>query len=91
MPKRITIILAAVLFLLALLVGGELYWLKRLEKKGNNIEKNKAKCEFDGKTYQQDEFFLIRLSSGCSLCRCAEDGLPVCEKTYCPEEAPDEK
>lgn len=75
----------AILFLLVLLVGGELYWLKKLEKKENGIEKNKAACEFNGEMYQQDEIFLLRLSSGCSLCRCGEDGLPICEKTYCPE------
>lgn len=90
MQKPVIYILAAMLFLLVLLVGGELYWLKKSEKKINVIGENKVMCEFEGKTYQQDEFFLIRLSSGCSICHCAEDGLPVCEKTYCPEEAPDE-
>jgi len=89
MQKRTVSIFIIILFFLALLVGGELYWLKRLEKKESSIEKNKIVCEFDGKTYQLDEFFLIRLSSGCSLCRCGGDGLPICKHTYCPEEAPE--
>ncbi len=90
MQKRTVSIFIVILFFLALLVGGELYWLKRLEKKQNGIEKNKIVCEFNGKTYQQGEIFLIRLSSGCSICHCSKDGLPICEETYCPEEAPDE-
>mgnify|MGYP001614995768 CR=1 FL=1 len=79
MQKRTVFIFIIILFFLALLVGGELYWLKRLEKK--------VACEFNGKTYQLDEIFLIRLSSGCSICRCGENGLPICKHTYCPEEA----
>lgn len=79
-----------ILFFLALLVGGELYWLKKSEKKTEVADENKTVCEFNGKTYQHDEMFLIRLSSGCSICRCGGDNLPVCEKTYCPEEASNE-
>lgn len=90
MQKRAVSIFIIILFFLALLVGGELYWLKKSEKKTEVADENKAACEFNGKIYQQGEIFLIRLSSGCSLCHCGEDGLPVCEKTYCPEEALDE-
>lgn len=89
MPKRVISIFIVILFLLVLLVGGELYWLKRLEKKESSIEKNKIVCEFNAKTYQLDEIFLIRLSSGCSICRCGKNGLPICKQTYCPEEAPE--
>jgi len=90
MQKRIIIILTSILFLLALLVGGEVYWLKKLEKKENSIEKNKIACELNAKTYQPGEGFIIRLYSGCSFCVCGEDGFPTCQKTDCLEGAPNE-
>ena len=90
MQKRTNYILAVILFLLALLVGGEVYWLKRLEKKENSIEKNKMVCEFNAKTYQLGEGFIIQLNSGCSFCVCSEDGFPTCQKIDCPKEAPNE-
>lgn len=90
MQRRTISIFIVILFLLALLVGGELYWLKRLEKKENSIGKNKIVCEFNAKTYQLGEGFIIRLNSGCSFCACSEDGLPICQKIGCPEEAPNE-
>lgn len=91
MQNRTIIIFIVILFSLALFIGGGLYWLKKSEKKTDVIKENKTECKFNGKTYQQGEIFLIRLSSGCSLCHCGEDGLPICEKTYCPKEAPNEQ
>lgn len=90
MSRRMTYIFIIISFLLVLFVGGGQYWLKRLEKKENSIEKNKIVCEFNAKTYQLGEGFIIRLNSGCSFCVCSEDGLPTCQKTDCLEEAPNE-
>jgi hypothetical protein len=84
MSRWMIYIFLTISFLLVLFIGGGQYWLKRLESKENSIEKNKIVCEFNGKTYQQDEGFIIRLDSGCSLCVCGKDGIPVCNKTYCP-------
>lgn len=90
MSRWMICVFITVSFLLALFVGGGQYWLKKQEKKENTIEKNKIVCEFNGKTYQQDEIFLLWSSPDCSICTCSKDGLPICEKTYCPEEAPNE-
>ncbi|MCX6705611.1 MAG: hypothetical protein NTV24_00695 [Candidatus Woesebacteria bacterium] len=90
MSKRIIFIFVIISFVLTLLIGGGLYWLKKLEKKENGIGSDKIEvsnitCDLNGKTYQQGENFLFRLNSECSNCVCSRNGIVTCEKANCPE------
>jgi hypothetical protein len=90
MSKLVVYVFLVICLILLVFIGVGWYLLKGWENKEIGDKVNRIKCEYGGSTYQQSEFFLIRRDLGCSICICDEDGLSTCEKTYCPEEAPNE-
>jgi hypothetical protein len=87
MPKWLVYFFLTISFLLVVFIIGGQYWLKRLENKESGAKLNKVVCEFNGKSYQQNEGFIIRFGLGCSFCVCESNGFPTCQKSYCPEGA----
>lgn len=78
------------LVLLIGVISFEIRGLKQVENnkvvKINNEEvETKVGCEWQGRAYALEEYFLIQLSDGCSLCVCGENNSITCKQVECPE------
>jgi len=78
------------LVLLIGVIGFEIWVLKqpgnsKVVEINNKEVETKVGCEWKGKTYSLEEYFLIQLSDGCSLCVCGEDNNITCQQVDCPE------
>lgn len=89
MQKWLALLIVGLVLLIGV-IGFEIRGLKQPEN-GKVVEisnkkvETKAGCEWESKTYELKEQFLIWLSNGCSYCVCGENNSITCQQVDCPE------